>query len=97
MEKQSKQHITPGRQDADTKRPQDCSSASRSQSSETSVVMESVKDDPENISIKYTHFQWLNHEVLRLGELAREYWDRGDRLQKENARLQRLIAEEHNR
>ena len=61
--------------------------------------MSNLEDTPEgqeHIKIRYEHFQWLNHEVLRLGDLARSYWDRGEKLQKENARLQRLIEEKHN-
>lgn len=47
----------------------------------------------QKIQIEYTHFEWLNHELLRLGELARSYSDRGDRLQKENKELKRRIAQ----
>lgn len=39
------------------------------------------------VTIRESHFHWLNHEVVRISNLAREYWDRGDRLQKEVDRL----------
>lgn len=47
----------------------------------------------QKIEIEFTHFEWLNHELLRLGELARSYYDRGDRLQKENKELKKRIAQ----
>jgi hypothetical protein len=49
--------------------------------------------EPNKITIDLTHFEWLNHEVLRLSDLARSYWDRGERLQRENKELKSRIAE----
>jgi hypothetical protein len=44
-------------------------------------------DKKDGLFIEYEHFEWLNHEVLRLGNLARSYSDRGDALKKEVDRL----------
>lgn len=51
------------------------------------------------IYIKSTHFDWLNHEIIRLGNLARSYSDRADRLKKEVDRLtaeNKALKDNHN-
>lgn len=37
----------------------------------------------ESVTITKQHFDWLNHEVLRIGHLARQYSDQGDLLRAE--------------
>ena len=37
----------------------------------------------ESVTITKQHFDWLNHEVLRIGHLARQYADQGDLLRAE--------------
>lgn len=48
------------------------------------IFERSLDDDKtEMITITKQHFEWLNHEVLRLGQLARQYSDQGDLLRAE--------------
>lgn len=54
-------------------------------SSEDSRIPSDSSD--HGLYIKVSHFDWLNHEVIRLGNLARSYSDRGDALKKEVDRL----------
>ena len=37
----------------------------------------------DTVTITKQHFDWLNHEVLRIGKLARQYSDQGDLLRAE--------------
>ena len=41
----------------------------------------------ESVTITKQHFDWLNWEVLRIGQLARKYSDEGDFLRAEVERL----------
>lgn len=45
----------------------------------------------DRVVIHKEHYEWLNHEVLRLGNLARSYWDRGENLKSEVDRLSKEL------